>query len=493
MIKRFILALILAGLPLSPVIAQVAKEKPELQLPLKVNGLSLEISPPEFETKTEKIVIEEASVEYGQNKPNYKTVVETYIVQEGSTEFVTTPAEYEWVEGDVGGSATEFEIIPTEFEIVPEIIVVKPSSVEFLDVNTWVEIIQEPIILQESYLAPDHSIVPAVTAMVPRRISKTAGPSVERTIPAVTEQLSRRTVKSPAKVIERLVPFEKKDGKTRIVVKAATIQKRDIPAVTKFVDRRVVATSYRVSEKTIPAIVKEYEVKRLARPQTLILRDKRGNIVRGFANRGEFEIYRFKPPKKFAGYSVRYKAPTYETITDTVVLKPETVAYDVIPATYEIYTDSVTTGEPSTMQFRVPAEYEWIQGNIEGSTVEIEYIQAENEAEEGSLPTQANRTVETVVPYEKKDGKTRVLVKAASVEWRKGPPIIKHEKRRRIKLPARTTERFIPAITKDVERQVLKTPLVIQLIDEDGKVARTFKSLDAFNDFRDNLENSIEE
>ena len=290
--RRLILAFILAGLPLSSVMAQISTGKSELRLPLKIDDLTLEISPPEFEIKTEKIVIRPASVEYVQEEVKYRTVVETYVVQEGSSEFVTTPTEYGWVRGDFDGVATEFEIIPTEFETVTETYVVKPATVEYLDVNTWSEIVKDSLVSQESYLAPDNSIVPAVTEQVPRRIFKTAGPSVERVTPAVTEQLSRRVVKTPAKLIKHFVPFEKKDGRTRIIVKAATVRKRDIPAITKFIERRVVEKPNKAIEKIIPAVIKDFQVKRLAKPQKLILRDKKGDIVREFANFEEFEIYR---------------------------------------------------------------------------------------------------------------------------------------------------------------------------------------------------------
>lgn len=290
--KQIILALILASLPVSSVTAQISTGKSELRLPLRVGDLTLEVSSPEFEIKTEKIVIQIASVEYVQEKIQYKTVLESYVFKEGSLEFVLTPSEYKWVEGDVYGFATEFEIIPTEYETVTELYVVQPASVEILDVNTWSKIVTDPIVLQDSYLAPDNTIVPAVIEYVPRRIFKTAGPSVERVVPAVTEQMSRRVVKTPAKVNERLVPFEKKNGKTRIVVKAATVRKRDIPAVTKFIERRVVVKPNQTIEKTIPAAIKDFQVKRLAKPQNLIFRDTRGNTVREFANFEEFEIYR---------------------------------------------------------------------------------------------------------------------------------------------------------------------------------------------------------
>ena len=295
--RRLILAIILAGLPLSPVMAQISTGKSELRLPLRIEDLTLEVSPPEFEINTETIVIQFASTEYIPEKINYATVVEPYVYQEGSHEFVLAPAEYKWVGGNVDGVATEFEIISTEFETVTETYVVKPASVEYLDVNTWPVFIKEPVILQDSYLAPDNTIVPAVIEHIPRRIFKTAGPSVERVTPAVTEELSRRVVKTPAKVIKHLFPFEKKNGKTRIIVKAASVQKRDIPPVIKFKNRQIVNNSLPGREKIIPAITKDFHVKRLAKPQKLILRDKRGNTIREFANFEEFEIYRDKASK----------------------------------------------------------------------------------------------------------------------------------------------------------------------------------------------------
>ena len=58
------------------------------------NGYTLEAAPPEFETVTETVVVQEASVEYVTVPPTYETYTETIVVQEASTELVTIPAQY---------------------------------------------------------------------------------------------------------------------------------------------------------------------------------------------------------------------------------------------------------------------------------------------------------------------------------------------------------------------------------------------------------------
>ena len=207
--------------------------------------------------------------------------------------------------------------------------------------------------------------------------------------------------------------------------------------------------------------------------------------------------------------------PTFETVTETVVVQPQsveyvavppeyewvegeiegsTVVYENKPAEYETYTETVAVQEASTELVTIPPTY-----NPDGS------INTPARTQERVIPnvtkTETRRriktpasTVERVVPYEIKDGKTRVPVGPAKTVEKITPVITKEVSRRVIKTPAATQERIVPAGT-EIEA-VVKTviaPERFYLRDETGRIVREFESREAFENYTANPVNSVSE
>ena len=103
------------------------------------------------------------------------------------------------------------------------------------------------------------------------------------------------------------------------------------------------------------------------------------------------------------------------------------------------------------------------------------------------------RTVERFVPYEKKDGKTRVVITPPKTMERAVPAITKQVEHRVIKTPASTQEKVIPGVTKEVQVKKLVRPQTFYLRNEDGKVVREFASLDEFEHYKSNQATSVQE
>lgn len=318
---------LIAAAPVQPILSsvepqnalgdEVSEPAPKME---KFAGLTLEYAPPEFETVTETVVVQPASVEYVQAPPVFETVQETVVVQEASTELVTIPAVFEWVEGDIEGSSTEIEFIPPEYETVTETVVVQNASTEIVSVPPSYETVQEEIVVQPEYAEADGSTVPAVTKKISKRVIKTPARTEERRIPAVTKTMTRRVVKTPGRAVEKTVPYQKKDGKTRVVVKAAYIAERAIPAVTKQETRRVVKTPAATVERHIPAVTKQVQRKALI-AQRVFLRDSDGKIVREFENRDAFEAYKANLP-----------TPVSEKPVSTFSVDVDTASYSFLRA-----------------------------------------------------------------------------------------------------------------------------------------------------------------
>ena len=314
------------SIPVSPPsapapVTTLLAEAPAFKDIQKIKGFTLEAAPPEFETVTETIVVQEATTELVSVPATYETVTETVAVQEASTELVTIPGEYKWVEGEIEGGTTELVTKPAEYETVAETVVVQEASTELVNIPSSFETVMETIIVQPSYVAADGSIVPPVTEDISRRVARTPASTQERVIPAVTKTKTRRVIKTPARTVERFVPYEKKDGKTRVVITPPKTMERAVPAITKQVERRVIKTPARTQEVVIPGVTKEVHVKKLVRPQTFYLRNEDGKVVREFASLDEFEHYKSNLP-----------TPVKEKPVSTFSVDVDTASYSFLRA-----------------------------------------------------------------------------------------------------------------------------------------------------------------
>lgn len=150
----------------------------------------------------------------------------------------------------------------------------------------------------------------------------------------------------------------------------------------------------------------------------------------------------------------------YETVTETIIVQPQSVTYEVIPG-----------------------KFEWVDGEIPGESVEYVEIPAQYETVEETIVVQEASTELVTVPvaYETLADGSRVVKMPASTRERVLPAVTTTETRRVLKTPARveevtvsnkiedgktfimvesprTVEKTIPAITKTISRRVVKTP-----------------------------------
>ena len=199
----------------------------------------------------------------------------------------------------------------------------RPQSVQYVNLPKTYETVTDTVIVQPQYIAPDGSIVPAVTEELSRRVVKTPASSQERVIPAITKEVTRRVVKTPATLVERVVPYEKKDGKTRVVKTPARTVERVVPNISKQETRRRVKQPASTQEKVIPGVTKEVQVKKLVRPQTFYLRNEDGKVVREFASLDEFEQYKSNLPtsvqeKPVSTFSVDVDTASYSFLRASI-------------------------------------------------------------------------------------------------------------------------------------------------------------------------------
>ncbi len=165
------------------------------------------------------------------------------------------------------------------------------------------------------------------------------------------------------------------------------------------------------------------------------------------------------PPDARPGecYARVHIPPRYETVTEQVLLQPESEEIVVIPAQFEWVEEEVLVKEASTELEVVPAEYEWVEEEV--------------------LVTPASvRTEEIPARYEWVE--EEVMVKPARREWKKGtglittvdnatgeilclvelPPVYEKVKKRVLAEPASVREIQIPAEYETIRKRVMTKP-----------------------------------
>ena len=148
--------------------------------------------------------------------------------------------------------------------------------------------------------------------------------------------------------------------------------------------------------------------------------------------------FSFSQPTRFGRFGPQSK---------TVVSQPRYVNYVTIPPVYETVTEPVVIQEASTELVTIPATYE---------TVSETFVVQEASTELVTIPATYETVTETVV------------VQPQSVTYGPGgqqqviPAVTKQVNRRVVKTPARVTERVIPAVTQQIQRRVVKTPASTQ-------------------------------
>jgi len=238
------------------------------------------------------------------------------------------------------------------------------------------------------------------------------------------------------------------------------------------------------------------------------------------------------------GYILEEVPAEYKNETKTIVTKEATTELVKTPPTFETVAETVVTQSASTELVTIPPVYGWVDGEIEGSSVEYVTVPAQYETvqepvvvqeastelvsippvynSDGTILTPASTqervipsvtkmetrrfiktpasTVERRVPNEIKDGKTRMAIKPARTVERAIPAVTKQVTRRVIKTPASTQERIIPPGTrKEVNVRTLVAPQKFYLRDENGQIIREFESRDQFEKYQANLTTMVAE
>ena len=159
----------------------------------------------------------------------YETITETIIIHDAPRVPLFTPAELEWVRDDTVEQSkapiltTTLVTIPAEYETIEETVIVEPQKTEYF--------------LTEATQGSNGEI------LKPRLVQ-------HRFIPAETKQVERVVVKTPEHVIEKIEEVEQRKGYRQIVKTPAKLIEDTSPAKPKTYTGVVEKTPWQFTIKT---------------------------------------------------------------------------------------------------------------------------------------------------------------------------------------------------------------------------------------------------
>lgn len=421
------------------------------------------------------------------------------------------------VKTDMGAAAlsdidvTEPSIVETPERETKPVPPIKPeqrtAKVDKVETPVTSPVIEPPVVgLAEAVVsAPETSITPpAVAAPIFSDSSRVEMATVaEAETPSDTVVITRRVVKTPARIVERAIPNVAKTETRRVLKKPGIPTGRTLPAVTKEVSRRVVRTPAATQERMIPAITKEVtgRVKQddgsfKTVTATVVLQEASTELVMAPPSYETVTETVVVEPER-----IEYEPGTaeYETVAETVVVQEASTELVTIPATFETVTEtikigadgsttvinSVTTGSPERLaeappgnpmpEFAAaptPAPAPMAMAEVHDEVV-VTGGRVKSRSRSGRASAKASGTdgVSTTTSASAPAGKftvfdgvsERVVESTETIVAETGeilarvmiPAEYKTITKQVLVKPARTVERYVPAVTEDIKVKVL--------------------------------------
>jgi hypothetical protein len=191
--------------------------------------------------------------------PQYETKTEEIVVADGTEHVEVVAAEYKWVEKQVlvKEESEKIEVIPATFKTMTEEVVVTPETAELEIIPAEYETVEEKVLVREAYTTwktgrgPIQKIdastgeimclveVPAEYKVIKRR--KLVKPAETRTVtkPAEYKTVKKQVVDKPAETRVTKVPAEYITVKVQELVAEAKPERSPIPAELVQVERIV--------------------------------------------------------------------------------------------------------------------------------------------------------------------------------------------------------------------------------------------------------------
>ncbi len=350
------------------------------------------VLPAQFQTKTEDVVVKEASEKITIIPAKYKWVKEKVMVKEPSTKVVPIEAVY--------GKATEkVEVSPTrQYWATGLNKASAPASATLIDAAAKAGINLKAATPGQCFV---ETYVPAKFETKPEKILIRQASASVKVIPAKYEMVSEKVLVKDAskKVVE--VPATYETVKEKVLVEPAkTMWKKghglaervdnttgeimcliEVPAKYKTVTKRIIKTKATTKIVETPAEYKTVSVRKLlATPQEV-----RTDIPEEFTTvnktvKTSDEVFSWRPAKAktnatLTGSKICLKEipAKYKTLSKRIVKSPATTKVIKIPAEYKFVKVRKLVSAPQENRISIPAKYQTVTKRIKTGEERLEW------------------------------------------------------------------------------------------------------------------------
>jgi len=355
------------------------------QLLVKEASKDYEIIPAKYETVTEQVEIKPAGSYVEVVPATYETITEQKLVQEGGQFWridysnTAAPAGQELLDkaaahgidiaGTQPGTCYHEHFIPAKFETVKEDVlvaeaydVIEPTDAEY----RWVE---KQVLVSEASTRIEE--VPAVYKTVTEEVIDVPAHSVWKKGTGPIQKIDEATGEIMC-LVE--VPATYKTVSKEVLVSAATTQVVEIPAEYKTVKVKELVSAAGETRKTVPAEYRSVDVTKQVAEPSFVWHEVHDNTMSKQSRTGN-------------KICLMEQEDRYETVTRTAVKTPSTTREVEIPAEYETVEVTKLVSEASTREIDVPAEY---------TTVELRQLKEQGHMEWRSILCKTNMDSGTI-------------------------------------------------------------------------------------------------
>lgn len=180
----------------------------------------------------------------------YDTITERVLVEEASTRIEIIPAQYETVKERVlvREASQRLEVVPATFKTIKERVLIRPAQERLIEIPAEYGFVEERILVK-----------PATTVWKPgrgpyERIDNATGEIVCLVeVPAEYRTVKRRVVKNPATTRREVIPAEYAEVEKTVMATPPTTRVIDIPAEYKEIEVRRMVSAPQEKVVEIPA------------------------------------------------------------------------------------------------------------------------------------------------------------------------------------------------------------------------------------------------
>jgi len=235
------------------------------------------LTPEEFQTVKEKVLVKEASTKIVKIPAKYRYVDKKVLVKEASTKIVTVPPVYKTVTEKVlvKPATTKLVTVPPVYKTVRQKVMVEPAHTEWKK-GRGVYSYDNTL---KTKTTPTGEVmclvkVPPKYKIITKRVMVKPACTISKPVPPVYKTITKKVVVQPAKEIVKKIPAVYKTVKVKEIVSPEMTKEIKIPAVYKTITKKVKVKDSQI--KWLPVLCET----NFTRPRVMMM--QRALLLKGY-------------------------------------------------------------------------------------------------------------------------------------------------------------------------------------------------------------------